>query len=360
MPWDLNLCRSETTISIRCANRLGNLGEVMFGMFPPELGLPQPMVARFTENVGLLLAQIQANKGAQPLVYHYTTGSGLKGIAESKSIWATHIGFMNDTQEFREAVHHLSSLANQRLENQGLDDTLTPVVTMLAEATNSITADDIYPWFVTCFSENMDDLAQWRGYSGTESKFALGMELNHLAELTRRLSSREENGEKDRYLTYLIPVIYDVDQKTRLFNMILDFIIKQYPADEAEINPGDKAEFIRNWLRHYLSLASFIAPAVKNFAFAQEREWRLIVMPRNVQYVKFRNRGSLLTPYVEIELTPMTYNSGGKDWGHPVRECWVGPSPHNDSNRFSARNLLGQNGFGSVEMSLSTVPYRDL
>ena len=34
-------------------------------------------------------------------IYHYTTQEGLIGIIEKRSIWATQIQYLNDTQEFK-------------------------------------------------------------------------------------------------------------------------------------------------------------------------------------------------------------------------------------------------------------------
>jgi hypothetical protein len=33
-------------------------------------------------------------------LYHYTDASGLHGILENNSLWATHAAYLNDSQEF--------------------------------------------------------------------------------------------------------------------------------------------------------------------------------------------------------------------------------------------------------------------
>ena len=38
------------------------------------------------------------------LLYHYTDAQGFKGIVESYELWATHIQYLNDTQEYLYAV----------------------------------------------------------------------------------------------------------------------------------------------------------------------------------------------------------------------------------------------------------------
>jgi hypothetical protein len=339
----------------------------MYSMIPPTRKVSKPMMDRFVGNVLSVLGYIKSKKAEQPLVYHYTNGSGLLGIAESKSLWATHIGFMNDTEEYREAVRMLVQLGLTRIAESKLHPAVEfalftlrdeMFVTTSEDDTFNIKADSIPPWFVTCFSECKDDLAQWRGYSTGGAKFSLGMELNHLGALVYHLGQPSNDG--IRYQIHLVPAVYSKDEKERFLNMILDFIIDQYPRDEAEISPDNDTQFAMDWLGNYLSLASVVAPVAKNTAFAQEREWRLIVMPVNASEIKYRSRGALLTPYIEIDLRCLTYKSGDKEWSHPVRECWVGPSPHMDSNRFSVRNMLAANKFFGVDLHLSTVPFRDL
>lgn len=317
------------------------------------------MLNRFSGNVAQALAYIKAKKATQPIVYHYTNGHGLKGIIESKTIWATHIGFMNDTREYREAVGLLSKLATARIETGTLQQTAAETVLKLAEATNrALTADNFFPWFVSCFSECKDDLAQWRGYSERDSRFALGMELNHIGALAYHLSQPGEN--RFRYRIHLVPAIYEQAEKEKILGMLIDFIIAQYPKDEIEARPEDKDQFRKDWLSHFASLASVIAATTKDDAFSQEREWRLIVMPMEFSDIKYRNRGSLLSPYIEIPLAAINYKSDDKEYAHPVRECWIGPSPHLDANNFAARNMLSVNNFYSVQMNPSKVPFRDL
>ena len=47
------------------------------------------------------------------LLYHYTGQKGLEGILGSKSIWATHVKFLNDESEF---VHGWEKAWNSILE----------------------------------------------------------------------------------------------------------------------------------------------------------------------------------------------------------------------------------------------------
>jgi hypothetical protein len=78
-------------------------------------------VAYKLERGGPLAAQV--NKSEEPAehvitfcpeLYHYTDTSGLKGIVESNSLWATYFGDLNDAQE----VHALRVPIVDELQNE--------------------------------------------------------------------------------------------------------------------------------------------------------------------------------------------------------------------------------------------------
>lgn len=332
----------------------------MYRQLPTEQLISDEAKMRMVDNVGLILNYIQSKKAEQPLVYHYTNGPGLIGIANNKTLWATHLGFMNDSMEYIEATKLISRMSMSRQQPGNLSQPAALSMIKLAEATGFIQADHYYPWFVTCFSECADDLAQWRGYSAGETKFALAFELNHLADLVRHQTQPDEHG-RFMYRMYLAPVTYKDEEKHKIINMILDFICDQYPKDEADAKPDDQEIYMSNWLSWYASYASMITPVMKNKAFEQEREWRLIMMPI-YRPIKYRSRRTMLTPYLEfdIECEPFKSDLDDQAWAHPIRECWIGPSPHMDQNRFAARNLLAGANIGGPKMELSRVPYRDL
>ncbi len=47
--------------------------------------------------------------GSPERLWHYTSGSGAKGIFESRTLWAGHLGYMNDTSE----VGHAMSISRE-------------------------------------------------------------------------------------------------------------------------------------------------------------------------------------------------------------------------------------------------------
>ena len=70
--------------------------------------LDQPLVETAKTEVSVALNNLAAAEPASwkiPLVlYHYTSASGLKGIVESGTLWATDVLHLNDSSEISYAV----------------------------------------------------------------------------------------------------------------------------------------------------------------------------------------------------------------------------------------------------------------
>jgi hypothetical protein len=66
-------------------------------------------------------------------LYHYTSLEGLLGICASKSLRATHIAHLNDSNELTLAVELLEGLVKQRLLLPNLDAGDRKCLTQLSE-----------------------------------------------------------------------------------------------------------------------------------------------------------------------------------------------------------------------------------
>lgn len=93
------------------------------------------------------------------------------------------------------------------------------------------------------------------------------------------------------------------------------------------------------------------APLLKDQSFEKEKEWRIVTVreypaitmgigeiERNPLpfEMKFRDRGSLITPYIEVSLA-----SGDKNV--LIDELIIGPSYHRELSYFSLQAMLGYN-----------------
>ena len=104
-------------------------------------------------------------------LFHYTSGENLISIVKTDELWSTQIGCLNDTAEIRYALGGLLERIRQRraaLQNPALE----PLLRRLDEALSDPQLETA-PVFVACFSEQNDDLSQWRAYSGGEGGYAI-------------------------------------------------------------------------------------------------------------------------------------------------------------------------------------------
>ena len=112
--------------------------------------------------------KIDIIKNSKPpkILYHYTTADGLLGILNSKSIWATHVSYVNDRQEFVYLLDILRAV---------MRDEEYPELVKFYEIVEAVHNDLIKANFtVTSFSEAPDLLSQWRAYSSSSLGYCIG------------------------------------------------------------------------------------------------------------------------------------------------------------------------------------------
>jgi hypothetical protein len=128
------------------------------------------------------------------LLYHYTSDAGFHGIIESDRIWATHVRFLNDYTEFRQAFNELYVEALTDAFRAELPSNIEATARSVIEGVlskrnhggilrvieDSGSAMDA---FVCSFStlpqpgaDPGDRLSQWRGYSQSTQGFSLGFD----------------------------------------------------------------------------------------------------------------------------------------------------------------------------------------
>jgi hypothetical protein len=113
-------------------------------------------------------------------LYHYTDQTGLLGIIESRSLWATNISYMNDATEFGLSVRLIRDRLLAELETK-IEPGRSPETDTghLNERQNRArellkhTVSDASPIHVICFCEKGDLLSQWRGYAGAGYGYSL-------------------------------------------------------------------------------------------------------------------------------------------------------------------------------------------
>jgi hypothetical protein len=103
-------------------------------------------------------------------------------------------------------------------------------------------------------------------------------------------------------------------------------------------------------LAHFTGSFFFVAPIIKDPAFSEENEWRLVQPVASVSdpEVCFRDGCTILLPYLPIVV-------GGD--AMPIRKVIVGPTPHPKLEERALKELLIKHGITDPCVVSSAVPY---
>jgi len=276
-------------------------------------------------------------------LYHYTTGEGLISIISSGELWSTHIACLNDAKELTLALDTFHSLVRTQLEAQRKANNPVPddVEFLLAEIDRRMAS--VQPqtegMFVVCFSEDNDDLSQWRAYAGHEGGYAIEFDAAALrgdgSDWTFLLKVEYEPEKQHTFIA-------DVLHWTKVF--FLDGLQKQRaPSCDEWI-----AEFLECWTNH---VRPFV-PYIKHKSFQAEREWRLVHHFRDadIPIMRYRQRPSMMTRHVPLK----------RGVRLPITGIRVGPTRHKDLSKVAVGDLLLTNGYDVSKISITetTIPFR--
>jgi hypothetical protein len=222
----------------------------------------------------------QRPKRSQRELFHYTDLQGFLGIVDGRSLWASDMLCLEDASEASYAYRLIKRVLNR-------DFASIPrahrehFLMMLVEG-----GFLIYAPFVACFCEDGDLLSQWRGYGGNGEGLALAFKVDWLSSLRR--SGFE-----------LRRVIYRPDDQVELISKYLQGVVdllqhRNSSADDAR------------WLWALASSAAEdLIAIIKDPAFEQEQEWRLVNLHmQDRRKIKYRRSGSRVVPYMLIPIEP--------------------------------------------------------
>jgi hypothetical protein len=200
------------------------------------------------------------------LLYHYTTAEGLLGIVQSRSLWATHIRYLNDAEE----VDYATNLGRRVLQGQA-QAAMNPREREILERLGG----SLFPNFmarmprsvcVASFSVVGDGLGQWRGYCPGGAGYSLGFVTQSLV------------GEAVRQGFRLDRCLYDEVSQRGAIIQALEELRRSVQWTQA-LEQGTRFAYMQ-LLRAWWDTFEPVAPTIKHRAFHEEQEWRLISAPR--------------------------------------------------------------------------------
>jgi Protein of unknown function (DUF2971) len=260
--------------------------------------------------------QTPPNPDEDGFLYHYTSLRAFLGIIGRKTLRATDIKSMNDTMEHKLATGLVIDEIFKRIAEQN-----PPEGQSFAELTWPMSFFS-QPLYVVCFSEDKGDrLSQWRAY-GQDSGVCLAFRKEELQKWCETQSAGLLR--KVRY----IPEKGDEALRAEIFRLL--------ERSKEERTPD-------------LAIESHTTAAFhKHEAFEEEKEWR-IVSAQQGKTLQFRERGSLLIPFIE-------HNFG------PELKCLlafvkIGPTTHKWETKTAMEQLLVTNQLTN-DVRCSETPYR--
>ena len=218
------------------------------------------------------------------LISHYTSLEGFRGIIESKNIWATNVMFLNDNKEYFHAFEVFDSEFERFKEDikpSSNDDLFFLAAFRQCMDNMDLTGSEQH--YVTSFSENLDQLSQWRAYGSigiifNRKRLEDSLQSNESV-LCDTAACRYESSSLEAEFYGRIRDIYNDFQKALLdkgreeiFSLVVDLQIYLYD----------------------------IAAFYKDGGFNEESEYRLSCASTGREDVKFRSDGSYLIPYIEV------------------------------------------------------------
>jgi hypothetical protein len=277
-------------------------------------------------------------------LWHYTSFRGFQGIVDSKAVWATEYRFLNDREEFLHAKQLAERLANEEAEFIGNSfparDTLQKAVR--GAFGSGHLHENRLRLMVASFTEEGDQLSQWRGYADDSRGISIGLNLPHLRPPpdigTAVTFAPCLYGEEDKRALLTAVFAHHRSRLERWWNPIIE-TAHQRAGGPRGIDPEFGQKIVAEH-RQALDAAVIdadatlrfdllrIAPLLKNLSFSEEREWRLVLPLEPIHLptrhpIQFRPTRDALVPYIAYPL-----RSPNQEGPIACREVILGPGSH--------------------------------
>jgi hypothetical protein len=278
-------------------------------------------------------------------LWHYTTGPSLISILESMSLYSTQLSCLNDSTELRYAAKHFQeALRTKRkaITSAGLPADLLDGALEYFKEDPAFPMQAVVPQFVTCFSDEPDDLSQWRGYGTGENGYAIGFKAKYLW------------GIRD---AALVRINYDTTLHTSLALRAVDAMVDFFLEAVGKYAPADLRAFGKEFLDAWDAAIIMVAPLIKDAGFKKEQECRIVkgFCIDELAQLKFIQKATLMSRHLPLQ--PPAGNAFAP-YRLPIDEVMVGPCRHPQIRRTTVDTLLRQKGYPSGLVSISKIPFQ--
>ena len=291
------------------------------------------------------------NEKPSGCLYHYTGVSGLLGIIKNHTLWATDYRHLNDRKEYRIGER----LLREELRARRIDE-------IHRKAFETLVAQIQKGCYVLSFSENGDQLSQWRAYCPGGNGYALGFQ---------QTNALFASAKQHRF--NLVRCVYNLrEQKTLckyLVNSYIEGVITNKSWHAGKGWESRAEAFFTRYQWHFA--LGLVMAALKHSGFEEEREWRLVSQyPEESMYgVAFRAGRFGVTPYFELPLNvakprcpedqrPQEDETRQEEPLYTIDEIIIGPTSNRAASRPALDLLLSKNCTGALQIKTSRTPLR--
>jgi len=274
------------------------------------------------------------------VLFHYTSQEGLKGIVQSKTLWATNIHYLNDSSEYTFALDLARQLLMEREKSEKSTAVKQLFERLLGKLERIRTAND----YVISLTEEPDLLSQWRAYAPVRG-YSIGFPTESIQE---KLVTPD---------FIFCRCVYNPESQRELMAHILDGYVTYFRRVVQDDSPSVESEVVGKTLGMFATITR-VAPLIKHESFSEEKEWRIIKTTVNIDApirksdpVLFRTSNAGLIPYNELRLA-------AKDEQLKIRRLILGPTPEPDRALRAAEDFLISSGIRNVKPEKSRTPYR--
>jgi hypothetical protein len=272
----------------------------------------------------------ELNNNAPSTLYHYSNLSALKGIIESKKLWATHIKFLNDKNEIKYAFEEITiPIIKGFSQNKNLK-----LLEYFERLEKGFETTDSLDFYITSFSEKRDCLSQWRSYGNGYASVCIGF------------NSEKFILNKSEIILLLNKMVYDKEkQRDSIRSFLSDVCDIQSKYPDEKISEEQYREFFNILFR--------LSAQIKHPSWEEESEWRLTYLLGRHEEIKpeLRIGRASLIPY--ISNNPFEQGVFEKCG---ISEILLPESDNFENSKMAIEKLLDINGFEKVRITKSEIP----
>jgi hypothetical protein len=268
-------------------------------------------------------------------LFHYTSHEAALGIMTSGTLWATHLGYLNDEEE----LHHALRLFRRQItaSRRSSTERVSYLLEQMLDALDGVAESNIG---VFSLSEEPDLLSQWRAYCPRGVGYALGFDS---ASLIAAVAPKR---------VQLGACVYDRELQEIVVSQAISDTVTSFQTALDAAN-GDYDLVVEQHRIQFMARAARVAAYIKHEAFAEEREWRLVALLAGVSQAPWRFRSGRVSmiPYLSLP-------AAEKDADVRLNRVVVGPSPDGSSAFRSGRLFFEAHGLHPQSVKRSRIPFR--